>query len=100
MTGEQLRYRLVLSVDQMDADRCWHGGHVPGWLQRPGIMIDPDDDHRVRILVCHQQQGAGWIDDERAGAATPRRFVPNQRQLAGLGVNGIDRQAVVPGIEA
>ena len=32
----------------------------------------------------------------KAGATTLRRFLPDQRQLAGLGVDGIDRQAVVP----
>ena len=82
----------------MEANRRWHGGHVSGCLQRPGITIDPERDHGVRILVCHQQQRAGRIDDEGAGATTLRRFMPNQRQLAGLGVGGIDRQAVVPPI--
>jgi 4-amino-4-deoxy-L-arabinose transferase-like glycosyltransferase len=37
------------------------------WPQRAGLLVDPERDHGVCILVCNQQQCAGWIDGERAG---------------------------------
>ena len=45
--------RLVSSVDQLEANRRWHGGHVSGCPQRPGITIDPDLGHKSGCVPPH-----------------------------------------------
>ena len=45
---------VVLTAIHLEANGCWHCSHMSGCCQRPGILIDPERDHGVRILVCHQ----------------------------------------------
>ena len=59
----------------------WHMGHTPGSGQPARIWIYPERDNGIRILVCRQQQRAGWIDGEIAGRFALRRYMTNQRQL-------------------
>src|SRR5438270_350383 len=74
--------------------------HCPGGMQLAGALVDPERDHRIRVLVAHQHQPARWVNIEAPRNRSLRRGPANQTQLARRLIDPETDDAVVASIRA
>ena len=82
-----------------------HGAHRGGNLHRlagraeaAGFGIKTEDDDVVRVLVLREQPLAGRVDRKVPGGFALSGLVVNAGEFPAAGVNGKDRDAVMPPI--
>src|SRR4051812_4145035 len=78
-----------------DADRAADRRDVAGGLEVAGLVVDPEVDDGVAVLVGGVEEGAARVDREVAGRLALGGGVANRRQPPGLLVDGEDGDAVV-----
>src|SRR5262249_19690783 len=57
---------LLMHRNHPQAHRRRDGDALPRRLQFAGRFVDAEDDHRIRILIAHQQELARRVDGEVA----------------------------------
>ena len=87
--------RLVL---QRDTNWRRHFYAMPRICQPPRLLIDEEGTDRVAVLVGSDHHRPLGYNRKIAWPLTPGGFVTDEREPAGLFVDGEDREAVMPAI--
>src|SRR5450432_179609 len=84
----------LLHRQKRHADRRRYIQHVPGWRELPGFGVNAEDHHRIRILICREEELSGRVDPEITRGLPLSGLVSHRRQSRGGGIDLENRQIV------